>query len=173
MCCNMCCPQPKMCVIRPIGLAGKIRNYVKWVMIGEVVVCILHMMIFDIMSGFTHAVSVWIDFMAFSTMGFCQALVLVISASIDLGMLVFSWCRSDSYKAVINSHWFSQTSFWLIIAFFVVKLLVGCVAFAVWKKAFRAEHGHNDCCRPVVPPIMRDGMGGAGASSEPMHSAED
>ena len=162
-----------MALIRPIGLAGKLRQFVKWITIGEVVVCILHMMIFDVMSGFSHAVSVWIDFVAFSTMGFCQALIMIFSGSLDLGMLVLSWCRSDSYKAVINSHWLSQISFWLIMAFFVVKVVISCLAFAVWKKEFRALHGHTNCCAPVVPPMMSDGMSGSGASYEPMHNASD
>ena len=44
---------------------------IKGIMIGEVVVCILHMMIFDIVSGLTHSISVWIDFMAYATMNWC------------------------------------------------------------------------------------------------------
>ena len=45
------------------------------------------MMVFDIMSGFMHAISVWIDFMAYSTMHWCQCIILIFSAGLDLGML--------------------------------------------------------------------------------------
>ena len=96
-----------MAVIRDQGPAGRMRRYIKNITYGEVVICILHMMIFDIMSGFTHSISVWIDFMAYSTMGFCQCLILIFSAGLDLGMLLMYYISSDSYKATINSHWFS------------------------------------------------------------------
>ena len=115
-------------------------------------ICILHMMIFDIMSGFTHSISVWIDFMAYSTMGFCQCLILIFSAGLDLGMLLMYYISSDSYKATINSHWFSQICFWVIVAFFSAKLLISCFTYAVWKAEFRREHNHTDCCRPVARP---------------------
>ena len=136
-CCQMCCPHPGMSVIRPQGMAGRCRTYVKYIMITEVVVCILHMMIFDIMSGFTHSISIWIDFMAFSTMGFCQAMILIFAGGLDLGMMLFSWFRSDTYQTVINSHWFSRTGFWFIIVFYIVKLVVACITYAVWKNEFK------------------------------------
>ena len=160
MCCMCCCPQPHMSVIRPRGTAGKLRNWVRNITIGEVFICILHMMIFDIMSGLTHAISVWIDFMAYSTMQWVQAMVMIIIAGIDLGMMLFSWSKSDTYKAVINSHWLSQSGYWVIISFFIIKIVVGCMAFAVWRTEFRKEHGHADCCRPVVPPFIKDGGSG-------------
>ena len=158
-----------MAVIRPTtpqgtkNTAGKIREGVKWVMIFEVVVCILHMMVFDIMSGFTHAISVWIDFMAYSTMHWCQTIILVISGALDLGMLVMAWTRSDAYKAVIYSHWLSKISFWFFIVFYVVKLCVSILAFIVWRNDYRRTHGHTNCCTPVVPPYVSDTQGGSGA----------
>ena len=148
-CCLMCCPPPKLSVIRPTGLSGKIRDQVKAIMFGEIFVCILHMMIFDIGSGFMHAISVWIDFICYSSMNWCQTIIFNLSAIMDLLTLVLGWSRSDSYKAVINSHWLSRFGFWFMIAFFSVKLIVGTVAFFVWRVDFKRTHGHADCCRPV------------------------
>ena len=145
----MCCPQPSESVIAPVGIAAKCRNYIKYVTIGEVIVCILNMMIFDITSGFTHSISVWIDFMAYSTMHFCQTMILIFSGALDLGMLLFSWSRSDSYKAVINSHWLGRYGYWVIIAFYVAKIIVGCLSYAVFRKHFKVTHGHTDLCRAV------------------------
>lgn len=159
-CCNMCCPQPKMAVIRPLGLAGKLREGVKWVMILEVVVCILQMMVFSIWSGLSHSISVWIDFMAYSTMHWCQTIILILVAAMDLGMLVMNWTRSDIYQQVINSHWLSQSSFWFFIAFYVVKLVLSMACFVFWRVDYRKTHGHTDCCTPVVPPYISDTMGG-------------
>ena len=86
-----------MAVIRPQGLAGVLRECLKYVTIGEVLVCVLQMMVFDISTGLMHALTVWIDFMAYSTMHWCQAIVLIFISCIDLGMLVYSWVNSDSY----------------------------------------------------------------------------
>ena len=106
-CCTICCPQPKNSVIRPIGLAGKLRTIIKWITLIEVFVCILNMMIFSIQKGFMQSIDVWIDFMAYSLMAFCQALILSIVGMIDAGMLILSYTKSDATKAVINSHWLS------------------------------------------------------------------
>ena len=57
-----------MAVIRPNGTVGKLRNLVKYIMYTEVFVCILNMCIFDILSGFTHSISVWIDYLAYAQM---------------------------------------------------------------------------------------------------------
>lgn len=107
ICCNSCCPQPKNSVIFDTGMAKKCRQWIKGIMITEVVVCILHMMIFDILSGFTHSISVWIDFIAYSTMSWCQCIVLIIVTCMDLGMMSFSYAKSPSYQYTINSHWVS------------------------------------------------------------------
>ena len=64
-----------------------------------------------------------------------------------------SWFRSDSYKAVINSHWLTTGSFWFFIIFYCVKLIVACMAFFVWRRDFKQLHQHTDFCRPVVPPF--------------------
>ena len=58
-------------------------------MFGEMAVCIMTMMIFDILSGFTHSITVWIDFIAYSTMNWCQCIVLIIITIMDLGMLIY------------------------------------------------------------------------------------
>ena len=113
--------------------------------------CILTMMIFEILSGWTHAITVWIDFIAYASMNWCQCIVLIVITAIDLGMLVYQWSSSDIYKAIINSHWFSRMGFWMIIAFYVVKLVVSCWTYAVWRRDFRRIQGHVDCCRGYVP----------------------
>ena len=137
-------------------------------MIGEVVVCILHMMIFDILSGFTHSITVWIDFIAYATMNWCQMIVLIIIGCLDMGMLIYQWTSSEAYQEKINSHWLSRMGFWLIIAFYVVKIVASCWTYAVWRRDFRRIQGHVECCRPIVP--ARFIGGGAYSAEEPMNS---
>ena len=64
-------------------------------------------MIFDVQRGFMQSIDVWIDFMAYSTMHFCQTIIFMITGIIDAGMLLLTYSRSDATKAVINSHWLS------------------------------------------------------------------
>ena len=170
-CCMCCCPPPEMALIHPVGRAGKIRKWVKGIVIGEVVNCILRMIIFDLMSGFMQAISVWIDYMCYATMNWCQTIIFIFSGGIDLTMLLMSWCKKDSYKNMINSHWLSQIGFWLMISFYIVKLVVGFSAFFVWKAEFKKLHGHTDCCRPVAPAAMSGG--GGGGIYQNLHSSED
>ena len=130
---------------------------------GELVVCILTMMIFDVMSGFMHTISVWIDFIAYATMNWCQCIVLIIISCIDLGMLVYSYCKNDTYKYMIKSHWLSTIGFWFMIVFYVVKLIVSCWTYSVWRRDFRRIQGHLNCCGPFYPANMISGQGGANA----------
>ena len=142
----------------------------KYVMITEVVVCILKMMVFDIMSGLSHAITVWIDFMAYSTMQWLQTVIVLLITIMDLVMLVMAWSRSEAYQAVINSHWLSQISFWFFIVFYSAKIIIAMVAFVVWRNEYRYEHGHTQiCCNTDAPVLIKERMGippaGAGPSS--------
>ena len=167
----MCCPPPQYSVIRPVGLSGKLRNMVKAIMFGEILVCVLHMMIFDIGSGFMHSISVWIDFISYSTMNWCNCIIFIISAGLDLMTPLMGWSRSDNYQNVINSHWLSRFGFWFMIAFFCVKIVIGALCFYVWREDHKRTHGHAQCCRPVVPPAVADGSVGRGSSlNEPLRT---
>ena len=82
--------------------------------------------------------------------------MFVIFASLS-GMLLCQWCSSELYQAIIESHWFSQMGFWLIICFYCVKIVVSCWTYAVWRRDFRYLQGHVDCCRGYVPARQMSG----------------
>ena len=96
-------------------------------------------------------------------------MILIFSAGLDLGMLLMYWITSDTYKATIQSFWFSGVCYWSMVAYFIVKLVIACFCYSVWKAEFRREHGHSDCCRPVMPPALADG----GSRYEPFVESTD
>lgn len=111
--------------------------------------------------------------MAYSTMNWCQCIVLIIITCMDLGMMLYSYCSNAGYKAVIGSHWFSKMGFWLIIAFYIFKLILSMTAYVVWKRDFVREHNHSNCCGAVVPPYLKYGHTGNSEidnPGRPLHS---
>ena len=87
VCCAMCCPHPDSSVIQPVGEAGKWRCGLQIVIYGEIVCTLMRMFLFDPMHGLFNAIAIWIDYMGYATMHFCQTLIICFSGGLDLGML--------------------------------------------------------------------------------------
>lgn len=132
----MCCPPPQKSVIQPEGGSLKhLRSGLKMLIYGELLACCLKMILFDPFTGLIAAVAIWIDYMGYATMHFCQCLIITFCGSLDLLMLLMNYSRSASYKALYDSSTFSRSVFWYLIVFESVKILISMAAF----RRFRVE----------------------------------
>ena len=156
-CCACCCPPPQSYVIYPRGTPGTLRQIIKYIVWAELVVCVLMMLTQELDEGALHSIQVWIDYMAYASMYFCQCIIVIIVTAIDLFMQVYYYSSSDEYKKKVNATGFSQVVFWAIVSFNVFKIIVFFFAYTKFKKAFYYEHGHTNCCEPFTPVSVRDG----------------
>lgn len=103
---------------------------------GEVAHVICRMILFGMYYGMFQLINVWIDYMAYATMHFCQVLIVGISGGMDLMMLLMY--RNKSYmRAEIDESTFNQVIYWYCVAFACFKLIVSIFTYMNWKQEFR------------------------------------
>jgi hypothetical protein len=102
-------------------------------MYGEFVNVILKSFVFGLMSGIFNLVNAWITYMGYATMHYCQTLIIIFSALMDMVMAGITWqqirlyLKADTLKMVV---------FWYLFAFAVVKFVVAVLAYSSFKQAF-------------------------------------
>ena len=82
----MCCPHPSASIIQPTGQAGFYRKFLLWVVYGEIVNSVFKAVLFGILSGVFNLVSIWIDYMGYATMHYCQVMIIIFSGLMDIIM---------------------------------------------------------------------------------------
>lgn len=87
----MCCPSPSASVIQPIGKARMWRKALLFAIYAEVASCIIRMVLFGTLDGLLNLIGVWILYLAYATMHFCQTMVVIFSGILDIVMLAMSW----------------------------------------------------------------------------------
>ena len=66
-------------------------------------------------------------------------------------MQIYYYTSNDAYKTYINSTKISQIGFWFMTIFYSMKVVLFCMAYSSFRRAFYFEHRHTDCCQPVAP----------------------
>jgi len=112
-------------------------------MYGEIVCTIFRIMLFGAMNGLFNLISLWIDYMGYATMHFCQAMIIIFSGGMDAVFLLMAYQNART-KTIIEASTFSQVSFWFIVGFAVIKMIIACGAYSCFKEAHMNEHGHAD-----------------------------
>ncbi len=125
----MCCPSPSNSVIAPVGTAGKWRRVLYWITLGDMLNCVLKALVLGILQGVFNLVNVWIDYISYATMHFCQAMILSFSAIFDIVILAIN------YNHVPN-HAFIRIAYWTIVAFSAFKFFSGIGAYLAFKRAW-------------------------------------
>lgn len=86
-CQAMCCPHPSLSVIQPntpkLTLYRKLLLYVVY---GEIGNSICKGILFGPISGLFNLVSIWIDYMGYATMHYCQVMIVMFSGLMDVIM---------------------------------------------------------------------------------------
>ena len=82
-----CCPSADYPVIMPNTKTSKQRIALKSIMYGEIGAAIGRAYVFGFLTGAMHMISMWIDYMGYATMHYCQVLVIAICGGIEAMML--------------------------------------------------------------------------------------
>ncbi len=135
---SMCCPSPRDSVIQPIGPTVLYRKLLLWICYGEIGNCIFKGILFGVISGIFNLVSLWIDYLGYATMHYCQVLIVCFSGLMDVVMAAIQW---SSYSAILKRDTTSMVIFWVIFAFSLIKFIIACLAYSVFKKAFYDQNG--------------------------------
>ena len=133
---NGCCPSPDDPVIVPNEKTAKMRSALHSIMYGEIGAAIGRAFIFGFTTGVAHLISMWIDYMGYATMHYCQVMVVSFCGGIEAVMFIMNAHDGGPLEAAINRSNTTLLIFYVSIAFAVTKM----VAAAKIQKAFQAEY---------------------------------
>ena len=117
-----CCPSPDYPVIHPRTKTVKYRKALQAIMYGEIGAAIGRAYVFGFLTGVMHMISMWIDYMGYATMHYCQVLVIAICGGIEAMMLFINLQDGGPLQAAINRSYFTAFIFYVMIAFALTKM---------------------------------------------------
>ena len=85
-----CCPRADNPMIKLDDKTGKLQTALRMVYFGEIGAAIARANLFGFMSGVLHLISVWIDYMGYATMHYCQIMVITFCGGIETMMLIMN-----------------------------------------------------------------------------------
>ena len=85
------------------------------------------MIIFDPMHGLFNAIAIWIDYMGYATMHFCQTMIICFSGGIDLFMLILNLSTKGFKEKHLDTD-AKKIMFYTIMGFEIIKIVVGYFA---------------------------------------------
>jgi hypothetical protein len=133
-----CCPSPENPVIVPNPDSLKHRRFMRYVMYGQFFMSFSKMLLFGFFSGLLQLISVWIAYNAWATMHFCNALMVMIFAGLDLLMLMLDFQRINTYLGNYIFIW--QLMFYLMLVYLVVAMYLSYKAY----KCFKEQHAQQN-----------------------------
>jgi hypothetical protein len=128
----VCCPNPDEAVIKADERIMKIRKILYYCLYFELLNCILKTYCFSLLTGMLCLIAVWIVYLAYATLHFCQALILAIAAIMDLVMAVGA--RKAVYSYSRDS--FVQITYWFVIVYAIVKFVGSSLIYLMLKEEF-------------------------------------
>lgn len=135
-----CCPSPDEPVIEPTEETTKMRNALHAIMYGEIGAAIGRAYIFGFTTGLAHLISMWIDYMGYATMHYCQVMVVSFCGGIEAVMFVMNAHDGGPLEAAINKSKTSMMVFYVAVAFAITKM----IAASHIQKAFQKEYGRQN-----------------------------
>ena len=138
-----CCPNIDTPVIPLTKNNNLERQALRLIMYGEIGAAIGRAYVFGFMTGALHLISMWIDYMGYATMHFCQVMVVAFCGGIEAMMLFMNMRDGGPMQAAVFETPVSKFVFWVMLAFALVKCFCGVKIHQLFKKEFEIEHGHT------------------------------
>ena len=92
-------------------------------MYGEIGAAIGRAYVFGFLTGAMHMISMWIDYMGYATMHYCQVLVVAICGGIEAMMLFINLQDGGPLQAAINRNSTTMFIFYVMTAFAITKMV--------------------------------------------------
>ena len=130
---SICCPNPRDSVIVPDQRTAPLRKLLLYTCYAEGSISVAKMLVFSFLTGFFNLIALWILYLSYATMHYCQTLIVGFGAAMDIVMVATTW---TSLRLLLASDTFLFVLFWVIFAFAVCKLALSIVCYSAFKSAF-------------------------------------
>ena len=136
-----CCPSVDEPVICLTASLKTLRMALRALMWGDMGAAIGRAYVFGFMTGALHLVSMWIDYMGFATMHYCQVMVIAFCGGLEAIMLFMNMRDGGPLQAAIYETTLTQVIFWMLCVFACVKCYAAVNIYKELKIQYFREHG--------------------------------
>eukprot|EP00349_Pseudokeronopsis_sp_Brazil_P006548 CAMPEP_0202966778 /NCGR_PEP_ID=MMETSP1396-20130829/11338_1 /ASSEMBLY_ACC=CAM_ASM_000872 /TAXON_ID= /ORGANISM="Pseudokeronopsis sp., Strain Brazil" /LENGTH=124 /DNA_ID=CAMNT_0049691017 /DNA_START=12 /DNA_END=386 /DNA_ORIENTATION=- len=123
---EFCCPSPEHTAFIPDTLSLRHRKNLRFIMYGQVGVAFAKMVLYSPLSGLLQLITLWIAYMAWATMHFCQAMILMICLAIDLLFILIDFNRMN---LLLSGAPFMKALYWAVIIYDVIAAILAFRAY--------------------------------------------
>ena len=106
------------------------------IMFGEIGAAVGRAYVFGFMTGALHLISMWIDYMGYATMHFCQVMVISFCGGLEAIMLFMNMRDGGPMQAAVYDSTLTQVIFWVMVLFAVTKMYAASKIHGLFKKEF-------------------------------------
>ena len=131
-----CCPSPSNPVIEPNSKTQKERLTLYAIMYGEVGSALCRAYTLGFLTGLLHLISLWIDYLGYATMHYCQVMVIGFCGCIEVMMLFWNANDGGPIEEAIHESKLTIATYYVMLIFSSVKALVGIYVY----KSFYREY---------------------------------
>ncbi len=110
-------------------------------MCGEVGAAIGRAYTLSFLTGLLHLISMWIDYLGYATMHYCQVLVVGFCGAVEVMMLWMNANDGGPLEEAINATSLTQACYYAMLLFSAVKCITGFVTYNSFKREYLALYG--------------------------------
>mmetsp|Transcript_20815 Transcript_20815/g.25456 ORF Transcript_20815/g.25456 Transcript_20815/m.25456 type:complete len:136 (+) Transcript_20815:121-528(+) len=112
-------------------------------MYGEVGVALCRAFTLGFFTGLLHLITMWIDYLGYATMHYCQVMVIAFCGGIEVLMLYMNANDNGVLEAKIYDSNITFATFCVMMVFSSVKCVTGFVVYKSFKHEFVRVYGDN------------------------------
>lgn len=131
-----CCPSPDNPVIIPNQKTVPMRKALYAFMCGEVGAAICRAYTLGVLTGLLHLITLWIDYLGYATMHFCQVLVMGFCGAIEIMTLWLNANDGGTMESAIFETNLTRATYYATITFSIVK----CIVCLYIHQSFKQEY---------------------------------
>lgn len=138
-----CCPSPSNPVIVPNQKTESQRKSLHAIMYGEIGAAICRAYTLGFLTGVLHLLTIWIDYLGYATMHYCQVMVIAFCGGIEMMMLWMNANDGGPLEEMINASSLTLATYYAMLAFSGVKCLTAFHVHQSFKEEFINFYGES------------------------------
>lgn len=112
-------------------------------MCGEVGVAICRAYTLGFLTGLLHLISMWIDYLGYATMHYCQVMVISFCGGIEVLMLWMNANDGGILEEAIHESSLTVATYYAMLLFSTVKCITGFYVYKSFKQEYVEFYGDN------------------------------
>ena len=112
-------------------------------MYGEIGMALCRAYTLGFFTGLLHLITMWIDYLGYATMHYCQVMVITFCGGIEVVMLYMNSNDGGELEARIFDTKLTIATFYVMLLFSATKCVTGFVVYKSFKKEFHEVYGEG------------------------------